>query len=135
MYVAIAGLAALGVLIWALRKSKGGKGWGIAVIVSCMILGAAPGVTGLLPGLVNPFTQMLAQLVSGAGVPMSAGGVYTAGAVVLALIVVVASYLDGVVQKWELWLLAIASMILGQSPLISGWLPTLVNGAFGAAPI
>jgi hypothetical protein len=127
------GFAAIFLLAFAIVKGKGSGPWMIAVFACALIVGTAPMITGILPGIVNGFATAISQAVFGQGV--GAVDAYSPAVILICLVLAVYWLRDGHVSKAEQWGFVVCAFILGSTPLIQSWYTPMVNSVWAMIPV
>lgn len=133
VYSVTAGLLALFVFWRCMSTGKTTGKWSFVLAVSSFVLGSAPLIGGLLPSLLNWVINLVSNAVFQQSIPMN-GGVYSGTVIVLCVAAVIAVLWDGRVTGFEKWLLVVACFALGSTPLITSWLPGLLDQALALIP-
>lgn len=133
IYSATAGLLALFVFVQCIRKGKTAGKWAFVIAVCSFVLGSAPIIGGMLPGLLNWLVNLVSNAVFQQSIPMN-GGVYSGAVIVLCVAAIVWTLWDGHVSSVEKWVLIVACFAVGSTPLVTSWLPGLLNEGMGLIP-
>lgn len=133
LYSAGAGFAALIFFVMMIRKNKTSGPWAIALVLCSFIIGTAPLINGILPGIVNWLVNLISQAVFQQSV--STGGVYSTAVIVVAIGLLAWWLRDGHVSNGEKWGMVVCAFIVGSTPLVTSWFPTALNQAWALIPV
>ena len=132
-YSAGAGLVALVFFVMMLRKGKTDGPWGFALVACSFIIGTAPIISGVLPGLINWFANLISQAVFHQAV--ETGGAYSGAVIIIAVGLLVWWLRDGHISKGEKWGLVICGFVVGSTPLVTSWFPNALNQVWAMIPV
>jgi hypothetical protein len=132
LYSAGAGFAALVFFVMMIRKNKTSGPWAILLVLCSFIIGTAPLISAILPGLVNWVVNLISQAVFHQSV--STGGAYSVAVIVVAVGLLAWWLKDGHISNGEKWGMVICAFVVGSTPLVTSWLPTAVNEVWAMIP-
>lgn len=133
VYSATAGLVALLVFWLQIKRGKTDGPWAFVLVGCSFIIGTAPLVSGILPGLLNWLVNLVSNAVFHQSV--QTGGAYSGAVVVMSVVMLVWFLRDGHISKSEKWWLVIAAFVVGSTPLVTSWFPTALNEAISLIPV
>lgn len=133
MYSAGAGLVALVFFVMMIRKGRTDGPWAIALVACSFVIGTAPAINAILPGLINWVANLVSQFFFHQAI--ETGGVYSGAVVVIAVGLLVWWLRDGRISKGEKWGLVVCSFVVGSTPLVTSWFPTAINEVWAMIPV
>jgi hypothetical protein len=132
-YTAGAGLAALVFFVMMIKKGRTSGVWAFALVACSFVIGTAPIINGILPGLINWAANLVSQAVFQQSI--ETGAVYSGAVVVICVGLLVWWLKDGHVSPGEKWGMVICSFVVGSTPLVTSWFPTALNEVWSMIPV
>lgn len=133
VYSAGAGLVALVFFVMMIRKGRTSGPWAFALVACSFVIGTAPMINAVLPGLINWLANLVSQAVFHQSI--ETGGVYSGAVVVIAVGLLVWWLRDGHISNGEKWGLVVCSFVVGSTPLVTSWFPTALNEVWSMIPV
>lgn len=133
VYSATAGLVALLIFWLQIRKGLTNGPWAFLLVACSFIIGSAPLISSILPGLLNWLVNLVSNFVFHQSV--ETGGVYSGAVVILSVVLLVWFLRDGRISNSEKWGLVIAAFVVGSTPLVTSWFPGFLNELFSMIPV
>lgn len=130
LYSVTAGFLALVIFFIQIKKGWTSGVWAYVLVICSFIIGSAPLIGGILPGLLNWAVNLVTNMVFGQSVQIS-GGAYSVTVVVGCIAALIAILWDGKVTNFEKWVLVVCGFVIGSTPLVTSWLPTGADGIVG----
>ena len=133
VYSAGAGLVALVFFVMMIRKNKTSGPWAIALVLCSFVIGTAPIINAILPGLINWLANLASQFVFNQSV--ETGGVYSTAVIVICIGLLAWWLKDGHVSNGEKWGMVVCAFVVGSTPLVTSWFPTALNHVWALIPV